>query len=159
MITLALSAAAPPQYRWGHEVRIMHELKPDAERTKAAYELGIFVDKKKRSYVNNFGHVFLRGKDRENRWDMLYRVKKGLCGACGLWRPPHKLDMDHMCGNTPRTRCDCFAQALNDGSICTGIRLLCTLDPRKGGSPKSCHAKKHNREIISDKKARRDASS
>jgi hypothetical protein len=125
----------------------MHELKIDEVRTAVAYQAGIFKDAKRRSHWNNLGHVFLRGVDRTERWDVLYRQEKGLCAACGLWRPARKLDMDHTQGNTPRTRCDCYKQRLNDGSICTGIRLLCTMDPAKGGSPKSCHARRHNREV------------
>jgi hypothetical protein len=132
----------------------MYAYRKDEPRTAVAYELEVFKDSKQRSYYSNTGHVFLRGRDRIALWSRVYRDAKGLCAACGLWRPPHKLDLDHVMGNTPRTRCDCFGQRLNDGSVCFGVRLLCTMDPHKGGGPKSCHAKRTGREIRSDKKER-----
>jgi hypothetical protein len=33
--------------------------------------------------------------------------------------------------------------------------LICTMDVRKGAKPGSCHAKKHGREIRSDRAERR----
>jgi hypothetical protein len=124
----------------------MFEFRIDESRTASAYEAGTFRDQKQRSYFNNSGHIFLRGKDRSDRWELLYHEQKGLCAECGKWREEGKLDLHHMKGNTTKSRCDCYRQILTDRSECTGVRLICTLDPRKGGSPDSCHAKSHNRE-------------
>lgn len=135
----------------------MREYRRDESRTFAAYETGIFLDSKKRSHFNNAGHIFLFGVDMTMQWERLYLLRKGKCESCGLPRLRNEVDADHK-GKTPRTRCDCLNQILRDNSLCTGIRLRCTMDPRKTGfRPDSCHAKKHGREIISDRKARRDA--
>jgi hypothetical protein len=133
----------------------MHEYRTDEQRTAAAYHIGLFLDPKQRSHFNNLGHVFLRGVDRERRWELLYIRQKGVCAACHKQRTRSQLDMNHTQGNTVKTRCDCYGQLLNDGSICNGVELICTLDPRKGGGPTSCHAKKHGREIRSDRAERR----
>jgi coenzyme F420-reducing hydrogenase gamma subunit len=118
----------------------------DRERTQAAYRERVLRDKKKRSFYNMLGHIFLRGVDREAQWSALYSQRKGICESCHRWRPKAKLDMNHL-GRTPKTRCDCLCQPLNDGSTCTGISLLCTMHPAKGGGPDSCHARWHNREL------------
>jgi hypothetical protein len=119
------------------------EYRIDESRTAAAYQAGTLRDQKQRSYFNNTGHVFLRGLDRADRWMLLYHEQKGRCAECGKWRLEDKLDLDHMKGHTAKTRCDCYQQTLIDGTECTGVRLVCTLDVRKGGNPDSCHGRKH----------------
>jgi hypothetical protein len=117
----------------------------DRERTEAAFRDGVLRDK--RSHYNLLGHVFLRGVDREAQWEQLYLQRGGKCEVCGTKLRRGEADMNHL-GKTTRTRCDCLCQPLNDGeTTCTGIQLICTMDPRKGGGPDSCHAKYHNREI------------
>lgn len=136
----------------------MHQFRTDESRTAAAYHVGIFKDPKQRSHYNNSGHVFLFGPDMEAQWEKLYALRGGKCESCGLPRKRDEVDADHV-GKRPKTRCDCLNQTLNDNvTVCTGIRLLCTMDPRKRGyRPNSCHAKKHGREVRSDKKERRNA--
>jgi hypothetical protein len=121
----------------------MWEFKPDMSRTAAAYQAGTLRDQKQRSYYNNTGHVFLRGLDRADRWMLLYHEQKGRCAECSKWRQEDKLDLDHTKGHTTKTRCDCYRQVLVDGTECTGVRLVCTLDVRKGGNSESCHGRKH----------------
>lgn len=127
-------------------------LAPDQSSTAVAYASGRFTDPKRRSYINGIGHEFLFGPDKTRRWEELYVIRGGCCETCGEFRTRGQVDMDHR-GRTPRTRCDCLGTKLADGSYCTGISLKCTLDPRKGGSPNSCHARRHNREIKSGKVA------
>jgi hypothetical protein len=135
----------------------MRDYSIDEWRTAAGYRIHIFQDNRQRSHFNNLGHIFMRGCDRVRLWEELYLEQKGLCAICGRWRERGKLDLDHMKGNTKKTRCDCYGQVLNDGTICTGVRLICTMDPAKGGNPKSCHARKHNREPQWSKKGKADA--
>jgi hypothetical protein len=129
----------------------MWEFKPDMSRTAASYEAGTLRDQKQRSYFNNAGHVFLRGLDRADRWMLLYHEQKGRCAECGKWRQEDKLDLDHTNGHTTKTRCDCYQQTLVDGAECTGVRLVCTMSPEKGGSPESCHGRKHVRTRFGEK--------
>jgi hypothetical protein len=125
---------------------IVHQFRIDESRTAAAYHTGVFKDAKQRSHFNNLGHVFLFGVDMEEQWERLYQDCRGKCQACGIPKRRDELDMDHA-GRTPRTRCSCLHQLLNDGTRCTSIRMKCTMDPRKPGyRPNSCHAKRHNRE-------------
>jgi len=112
----------------------------DEERTRMAYFSGRFQDKKKRSYIDNLGHEHLRGKDRSDRRELLFRAVKGLCVDCGRYRDEDHGDMDHE-GKTPKTRCDCLETPLNDGTRHTGIAWRCGML-----EPGSCHRKRHNRE-------------
>jgi hypothetical protein len=129
-------------------------LSKDAGATALAYASGRFThpDPANGSYINQLGHEFLRGPDRTRRWEELYKLRGGVCETCGEKRLRRQVDLDHE-GKTPRTRCDCLNTKLADGTFCTGIALRCTLDPRKGGGPNSCHARKHNREVKSAKVA------
>ena len=124
----------------------MWEYRPDLQRTAAAYEMEIFLDAKQRSFYDNLGHVHLAGKDMEDQWERLYQARGGKCESCGLPRRRDEVDADHV-GRTPKTRCDCLNQTLNDNvTVCTGIRLLCTMSPRKRGyKPGGCHERKHGR--------------
>lgn len=119
----------------------MRDYAKDEAATIAAYESGVFQDRKlKRSYIDNLGHIHLRGKDRSAQRERLFRESKGLCADCGRYRDEQHGDMNHF-GKTPRTRCECMARLLNDGTVCTGINWLCGFIV-----PNSCHRKRHNRE-------------
>lgn len=116
------------------------------QRDEAATAARNFLCKGKRgSYVSLSGHEYLRGKDRSIRWNTLYEREKGLCCVCGRWRDRDKADMDHIKGKRPKIRCDCYGTLLVDGTVCTNIRLICTMDPNKGIQA-PCHQQRHNRE-------------
>lgn len=114
----------------------------DPQATAEAFEAGLLHGE---SYIDIAGHEHLRGQDKRRRWDWLYRLAEGHCADCGRFCTPRECDMAHR-GKTTKTRCECINRVLNNGDICTGIDLLCTLDPRKGGTKNSCHSKRHNRE-------------
>lgn len=119
----------------------MRDYSKDESATIAAYQSGYFVDKKKRSWIDNLGHIHTRGKDRSFQRRCLFLHVKGLCETCGRYRDEQHGDMDHD-GKTPRTRCECLVRTLNDGvTTCTGIHWRCGFIV-----PNSCHRKRHNRE-------------
>ena len=124
----------------------MLDYAPDPEATATAYASGQLEDRYRESYIDIAGHEHLRGVDRRNRRDYLYRLEGGLCADCGRFCSPLQGDMAHR-GKTTKTRCECINRVLNNGDICTGIDWLCTMNPRRGGGRKSCHAKRHNREV------------
>jgi hypothetical protein len=136
----------------------VHEYRRDEVATQAAYASGYFLDPEKRSYISNAGHEFRFGAlDIGHQRAALYLKVRARCKDCGRHLGWMQGDMDHE-GKTTKTRCDCLDRLLADGvTRCTGISWRCTMDVRRGGRPDSCHAKKHGREIISDRKARRDA--
>jgi hypothetical protein len=123
----------------------MWEYRTDESRTAAAYQVGVFRDVRQRSHYNNSGHVFLYGIDMAAQWERLYQERRGVCEACGVPRERGQLDLDHTRGNTKKTRCSCLHNCLADGTVCTGIRLLCTMDPKKGALPDNCHSRRHGR--------------
>lgn len=112
----------------------------DEKATSECYATGIMRDKRKRSYVDNLGHLHMRGVDRSFMREYLFLAVKGLCETCGRYRDRQHGDMDHE-GKTPRTRCECFHRTLNNGAVCVGIRWRCGMI-----IPGSCHRKRHNRE-------------
>lgn len=112
----------------------------DVAATNNAYKNGIFSDTKMRSYIDNLGHVHLRGKDRSWQRERLFYKVKGICATCGRFRDQRHGDMDHF-GKTPKTRCECIDRYLNNGTVCTGIAWRCGMR-----FPNSCHRKRHNRE-------------
>lgn len=118
----------------------------DEEITQEAYASGLLLDPKRRSFIDNLGHEHLRGKDKRLRRAFLFHAVKGLCTDCGRYRDEEHGDMDHL-GKTPRTRCECWLKRLNNGKVCTGIAWRCTMDPSRGGSPQSCHGRRHGRLI------------
>lgn len=122
----------------------MWEYRIDQAATSEAYAAQIFRDKKRRSFIDNLGHVHRKGVDLAAIRKVLFRARKGLCETCGRYRDEKHADLAHN-GKTSKTRCECFGTKLKDGSLCTGIRWLCSLDPRKGGNPLSCHGKQHGR--------------
>ena len=89
-------------------------MKRDRQLTDLAYANGTFVDPKRRSYVAQKLHpgtdhpcVFLRGKDRSNRRDELFKRVKGLCINCKRYRDEDHGDMSHEVSRG-RGGCDCW---------------------------------------------------
>src|SRR5579864_9731425 len=124
----------------------MLEYRCDEQRTIQMYDAGVLLDKQGRSYVDNLGHLHLRGKDRSLQRERLFKATKGICASCGRYRDERHGDMAHR-GKTPKTRCECYDNMLNTGELCRGIDWLCTTDPRKGGNFQSCHAKRDRRDL------------
>lgn len=119
----------------------MLENRKDVERTRTARKAKVFVDR--RSYFSNSGHVFLAGQDRSAQRAIVFAdnvARGGKCDLCGKQLLPGEGDYEHIVGGRKHVRCDCFNQALNDGTVHTNVRRTCSMF-----APNSCHAAKHHR--------------
>lgn len=119
----------------------MIEHKPDKVATKAARKAKVLIDRG--SYISYAGHLYLRGQDRGIARHNTAFAAKYICAICGTECPIWDGDYEHIKSGRPVARCDCNGRILPDGTICTNVQWVHGMFSRK-----SCHRKKHNREVM-----------
>lgn len=95
------------------------------------------------SWISIAGHVYLEsGEDLGPLRELVLHQQKNRCAICKQFLALSDMDLEHIRGGRPLVRCSCFFHRLADGTVCTNVQAVHGM-----ASVKSCHRKKHNREV------------